>query len=292
MNNSQLINFKVLEGVRGLAAFAVVLNHARGNLFIGGGAYLASLQSPGLWDYLIVSAMQITSFGPHAVIVFFVLSGFCITYSVEKHHSVLGFYFRRFMRLYAPYLAGLFLAWLTYVLYFKWGKNLDFNNAKAINPLKSVFGDLDTTVSNLFYLPTGSFIAQYWSLTHEILFYIIAPFVLPKKFRDWYLIVSALLFLFGHLIGQGNGVFTLFLFEYNFYFAVGVLLFDKFELFSSVFGFKNTKLLWIVFGCFLPVILMAYRFKEDAGLLLTALLAVVLIVNSLKFNTSVRLKIK
>lgn len=34
MNN---INFKVLEGVRGLAAFAVVLNHARGNLFVGGG---------------------------------------------------------------------------------------------------------------------------------------------------------------------------------------------------------------------------------------------------------------
>lgn len=30
------VNFKVLEGVRGLAAFAVVLNHARGNLFIGG----------------------------------------------------------------------------------------------------------------------------------------------------------------------------------------------------------------------------------------------------------------
>lgn len=32
----QNINFKVLEGVRGLAAFAVVLNHARGNLFVGG----------------------------------------------------------------------------------------------------------------------------------------------------------------------------------------------------------------------------------------------------------------
>lgn len=215
---------------------------------------------------------------------FFVLSGFCITYLVEKHHSVLGFYFRRLIRLYAPFLAGLLLAWFTYILFSSLGGNLDFNNAKAIQPFKSVFSDYHTTARNLFYLPSGSFIAQYWSLTYEIMFYIISPFVLSKKLRVWYLIISALLFLVGHLTTQGNGVFTLFLFEYNFYFAVGVLLFEKFELFSSAFGLKNNKLLLIVFGCFLPVILMSYRFNEEAGLLITALLAVVMIVNSLKLN--------
>lgn len=188
------------------------------------------------------------------------------------------------IRLYAPYLAGLLLAWFTYHIFTWFGRCLDFTNAKAIQPLNSVFSSSETTARNLLYLPIGSFISQYWSLTHEVIFYIIAPFVASQKWRSSYLIVSIFMFLFGHLNSHKSDVITLFLFEYNFYFAVGVLLFEKFEFFSSVFGLRNSKILLMVFGCFTAVIFIVNRFNHEASYLISGLLAVVLIVNSLKFK--------
>jgi len=182
-----------------------------------------------MWDSLIVFAMQITSLGPQAVIVFFVLSGFCIAHSVEKSSSRFEFYLKRFIRLYPPYLGGLLLAWITYCLYMA-GISINISDAAGINVsdaagvkgLHSVFGDGRAVLGNLMYVPSGSFIAQYWSLTFEVMFYLIAPFVLIKKCRVWYLTLSAFFYLLGYWVEHGDGLIERFVFEYSFFFAVGV----------------------------------------------------------------------
>lgn len=38
------IDFKILEGIRGIAAFYVVINHCRGNMLIGGSELLIIFQ--------------------------------------------------------------------------------------------------------------------------------------------------------------------------------------------------------------------------------------------------------
>ena len=49
MEKPYKIDFKILDGLRGIAAIYVVFNHARGNLFIGGVKY-AQLKNVAEWN--------------------------------------------------------------------------------------------------------------------------------------------------------------------------------------------------------------------------------------------------
>ena len=111
MNTPQKIDFKILDGLRGIAALYVLFNHARGNLFIGGTKYerIKDITSWNFSEKLYFSALQLTSLGKEFVILFFVLSGFSIAYSLNKGHLKSQFYLRRIIRIYPPYVFALAL---------------------------------------------------------------------------------------------------------------------------------------------------------------------------------------
>ena len=119
IQNLPSIDFTILDGLRGIAAVYVVFNHARGNLFIGGLKY-AQIKSVSLWsmsEKLYFSALQCTALGREFVILFFILSGFSIAFSLNGKPKVSGFYIRRLIRIYPPYLIALIWAFLYLWLY-------------------------------------------------------------------------------------------------------------------------------------------------------------------------------
>lgn len=189
-------DFRILEGIRGLAAFVVLLNHARGYLFVGGRTYLASHDT--LWDKLAIGLFQVTSLGLNAVIVFFVLSGFSIAHSVASGTGTGRFYLRRVIRLVPPGVAGLALA-------------LGVRQLVA-QPL-----------------PYESYIPQYWSLYHEAIFYALAPLVVAIAWRRYFGLAATVGYIAGVAMGMGD-ILHNFVFQYAFYFAVGVIAYHRRDL--------------------------------------------------------------
>jgi len=251
------VNFKGLEILRGLAAFYVVINHCRGNLIIGG-TELSQLIPVSEWSVfrkLYYGFIQLTSLGPEAVIVFFVLSGFSIAHSLNNNSNTLGFYKRRFIRLYLPFVLALIYAALVFTL---------ISDTVILNEV-SVFNDLISTIKNLFYIPNGALIHQFWSLPMEVMFYILAPFVLvSKKILKYYYVISILLFLsslvFWFLDVTHVNLFARFIFDCNIYFAVGLFLYRNKKFFIKykvLFEFKFLSLFSII--CIPLMIFVNYR---------------------------------
>lgn len=158
----------------------------------------------------------------------------------------------------------------------------------------SVFTSVSSTVRNLFYLPNGAFIGQFWSLTYEVIFYLMVPFFILTK-RLYYLI-SILFYVAGFYIGwnhtTGNNITTMYLFDYNIYFAIGVYFYHNYEKIEPMFTFKK-KLLLIFVLSILFLLMVIARFKtadeNKISMLIAVLFSIVLIVNFLqkKINNKV-----
>lgn len=153
-----------LDWLRGAAAIYVVMNHVRGHLWIGGEKLLAI--SPTAANYLAVAALQLTSLGEEAVILFFVLSAFAMAHSIRISSGIGRFYAKRIIRIWPPYIAAVLFAMLIGV----------------------VIGDTsvrDRFLHIIFYdRPGGNALtAQFWSLPYEVLFYALCPLLLANERR-------------------------------------------------------------------------------------------------------------
>ena len=107
-------------------------------------------------------------FGPEAVMLFFVISGFVIAYSVAKKPMTFREYFvRRFRRIYPLFLVALLLGVADYV-YFR----------KQPIPVRELAGNL-FMLQDLGYLKPGTWFAPFagiaplWSLAYEWWFYLL-----------------------------------------------------------------------------------------------------------------------
>lgn len=174
-----------LEAVRGFAAIYVVFFHILP-------------QKIYLWDFNVGYLFR---FGPEAVIVFFILSGFVIRYTYEKSkNKTFGYYFiRRFVRLYVPLLIIFAMAYAIKC----------YQVGSWANP------ELKILVGNLFMLqdvisqkpnvivPSYMGNGVLWSLSYEwwfyMLFFVIVTFVPRNKLNSFVSIltfVAALSYLF------------------------------------------------------------------------------------------------
>ena len=161
-----------MDGLRGIAAFLVVLFHLR----------IAVNETAEEWLWPIVD--KLLSYGYLGVDVFFVISGFVISYSVRNaDHTpayLLRFGIRRSIRLDPPY-------WLTIVL-----------ELILIKLGLIIFSDLDTPfpstakiLAHFVYMQNllgfGNINDVFWTLCYEIQFYIIfvGAFVVTKLTRVW-----------------------------------------------------------------------------------------------------------
>lgn len=279
------INFENLESIRGLAAFYILLNHARGWLFAGFTYIFQSYPStePDFQDRFLSIVFSLTRLSREAVIVFFVLSGLSIAHSFSKSNSIPSFYKRRLVRIYPPFLFG--IAWALIVFYFTSYLSPEIYSGKwTFSPYPELaqsidFGNIENILRNIFYDINGVPIAQYWTLQHEILFYCLIPIAALN--RKLYYLLSLFLFVNGIFFGLNDSVIFRFLFEYNFYFMAGYFLYFNFSK-TEQYLVRIAKIQWISICCLLFGVILSLNIvigePSYAGNLLTIILSIVLIL--------------
>ncbi len=156
-----------MDGLRGIAAMAVVLFHLHGATKVTFGDWL-----PPLLDGLLAS-------GHYGVDIFFVISGFVIAFSIRSAAPTLGFIgrfaLRRSVRLDPPYWAAIALELIVQSVALRLG----FSDV----PLPSGA----TIAAHFFYLQNllglGNVVDVFWTLCFEIQFYLalITFFVIRRK---------------------------------------------------------------------------------------------------------------
>jgi len=301
------IDFDILESLRGLAALYVCIAHCRGVLWIGG-EYFTSQHPRSTWgvlDYMTISLTMLTRLSTEFVIIFFVLSGFSIAHSLRNSTQPGGFYKRRFIRLYPPYLMA-----IIYAMAVAWCLRAAFPHYFDGTYHTAVFERLSTSnglfnwktfALNLVYFPQmGGLLNPFWSLTHEVIFYLLAPFLFRNK--KAYYIGSMVLFLGINILIQ-SGVIHLheyipvdFLF-YNFFFALGVGLYSNYERIVSMFSLLLHRRVLIGVGLiFLSMVGIslskAYTLNSQWAIALNALLAATMSVMLILYLVTNNLRIK
>jgi len=294
-------DFEILDSIRGIAALVVTIAHCRGILWIGGGEFskMFPRDTWSFWDYLIFGISMLTRLSVEFVIVFFILSGFSIAHSLSANTSVKQFYLRRLIRIYPSYIVALIWAGLIFALTRYWhphwydGTFTTFSFIRTV-PMNTYF-EPAVILRNLFYMTDEQgFIAPFWSLTYEVIFYFLAPFLFRKV--NLYIGGSIVLFLLNQFFPNfilSLGIpkyFYNFLFIYNIYFSLGVGLYSNFEKIQSFFEnvSKKALLAMVIFS-----VLMTYAFNlwfhvgTVFSFLSAALLGGLLIIFFLKYRVQI-----
>jgi peptidoglycan/LPS O-acetylase OafA/YrhL len=168
--------FDKLEAIRGFAALYVVFFHVLPQKFY-------------LWG---INVGILFRFGPEAVIIFFVLSGFVIKYSFEKSRdkSFKNYLFRRFIRLYIPLIMIYIFAYA--LKSFQAGELIDPEFRQLAGNLL-MLQDVITQKPNVLcgvYLGNGPL----WSLSYEwwfyMLFFFLVKYIKSEKLNLWVSIFS------------------------------------------------------------------------------------------------------
>ena len=186
-------NFKATEWLRGLAALYVTIAHCRTWLYAGG-EYFQTLHPRDTWsfgDYAFHACISLTRLSTEAVVLFFLISGFCIAHSVSTGSSVKRFYIRRIIRIYPPYLLGLGWAAVVFCISSKLTPSF-FSCTVPTFVFDRLCHSQDflapgKIMANIFFIPSGAFISQFWSITFEVIFYLLVPAFMLNR-RIYYLL--------------------------------------------------------------------------------------------------------
>jgi len=175
-------HFYWLDALRFIAAFMVLLSHARNSFFPAFGDLPAEQQN--------IFSMAFTMFcrmGHEAVIVFFVLSGFLVggrgfERIQDGSMNVSSYAIDRFARICPPLLAAILFYYITSLV------------------IPETPYSWSTAIGNLFSLQgicCKSLVSPFWSLSYEVWFYIIlgALAVLLKAKKDNKIILGLIVFV-------------------------------------------------------------------------------------------------
>lgn len=305
MQEKHKLHFNILDSIRGIAALYVAIAHCRGVLWVGGSEFMRMfpVNTWDVQDYLIFGSSMLTRLAVEFVIVFFVLSGFSITHSLSANTSIWNFYKKRFIRIYPSYLIALVWAGFIFVLTKSWHPEWYDGSLRTqafirTNQMNNFF-EPEVIFKNIFYLSSQGFLAPFWSLTYEVIFYLLAPFLLKRS--SLYIVISGLLFLLNFLfpsirfkLGLPQQIHD-FIFIYNVYFAVGVFLYMKYETISGwLSGYSKIEFL-IIIGGFLIIIYGAniiLKIESAFTFIEAAMLSSVLIIFFLKYELRIPLLMK
>jgi peptidoglycan/LPS O-acetylase OafA/YrhL len=194
--SSQREKLTFLDGLRGLAAFYVLVGHARWLLWEGfTEGYKTHPAHYSLLGKLLVFGLSAFRWGHEAVIFFFVLSGFVIhlRYAAglkndpSYRFDTRSYLVRRVRRLYPPLLFALVITWGLDSLGLRLGlpTALHVTQYPLINLNIGSDHSLRTALFNLVFIMTPVFGSDgpLWSLNYEWYFYLLYPlaFLLDRR---------------------------------------------------------------------------------------------------------------
>lgn len=177
--SKEVVYLSGLNGLRAIAAFSVVISHV--NLL------------PGIADFGIPSIFLFsTTLAAYAVTLFFVISGFLITYLLVKELesfqrvAISKFYMRRILRIWPIYYLFIIIALIVYLIL---GKHDVFQN-----PL--IWFYILFSANFPFFLKLGgiNILFHYWSIGVEEQFYLFWPWIVRLKSINLFK-TTALLFI-------------------------------------------------------------------------------------------------
>ena len=216
-NGEQKLVF--LDGVRGIAAFYVMVGHARWLLWEGYQNYNSHPADYSFLDTVFMYFFSLFRFGHEFVLLFFVLSGFVIHYGYSKKlvkapnfKLKWGEYlFRRAKRIYPPFL---FAIALTFVL-----DQIGIDYGFTIYSGDTIYPSINTNVShpnheaktllgNFFflfkeYVPVFGTNGATWSLKFEWWFYVLYPLFFLFSRKNVYYSTALIVVLFFSTFSTG-----------------------------------------------------------------------------------------
>ena len=266
------IYIPAIDGLRFLAILGVLLFHITNYIY-------QNHNNQELQAFIKNNILPITKYGRFGVELFFIISGFIITLSIENY-KIKGslvllktFYLRRLSRIFPPYFII-----ITCSLIF----NLLFLNTLSIeNGVNSYLASI-FFIHNLIYPGEFPFLSgAAWSLEIEIQFYFLAP-ILFLLFNDQtnYLKISLnLIFflLFFILNNIGYNVETKSLLNYGHYFIIGNIL-AFFNLRRNYIGkHYNVSLITIII-IFIFIYILNIKYNNANSLIIVQKLFTLLII--------------
>ncbi|MDA8775794.1 acyltransferase, partial [Opitutales bacterium] len=162
---------EVIDLLRGLSCLGVLLYHIRIDLWVG---WFRIKNYPHEFTSVEKTLAWITIPAPflgYAILLFFLISGFCIHYpnTISDSKPNWKIYFqRRFWRIYPTYLVAILLtAVISYFCHLKWG-DVDWSVEKILRV---------ATISQNYPPGNGQFLTNpsLWTIPLEIEFYILYP---------------------------------------------------------------------------------------------------------------------
>jgi peptidoglycan/LPS O-acetylase OafA/YrhL len=193
-----------LDGLRGIAAFYVMVGHARWLLWEGyADGYKRHPEHYSMLGKVLVHALAAFRWGHEAVLFFFVLSGFVIhlryaTRLVEGRATRFDFWpyiGRRARRLYPPLVAALIVTLGLDLLgaYLRLPTALHVTRYEMLNANLTFDHTPATLLRNLLFImdPVFGSDGPLWSLNYEWYFYLIYPAIYLVAQRSWKLATLA-----------------------------------------------------------------------------------------------------
>lgn len=245
MKTTEKNNLIWLDFVRGIAAILVALSHLRAMFFAG----FSEQENQGIFSKIF---FFITNFGHQAVIVFFVLSGFFISRSIESAYknnrfSIRNYSINRLARLWVVLLPALVATYFwdklgTTVVPDAFGYQGSIPFLSGTNP--SLSTSLSVFFGNIFFLQdihvhTFGSNTPLWSLSYEFWYYVLFPLLFIVFFSGKSYSLSLRVILVVAFVGLaffvGKGVFT--------YFFVWLLGWGVYRLSERKFAFNKNA--WI-----------------------------------------------
>lgn len=174
-NISDVNRYYALDGLRGLAAFSVLLSHVLwATPQFSDAVQLENTGEAGLLVYLLTyTPLHLVWLAHEAVLVFFVLSGFVLSLGfLRRKRSYLPYYPSRLVRLLVPAWAALLVSWVfVWLLYPPSGST----GAWLLNTQIGL--DLSVRAFDNFWLVTDTprILPPLWSLQWELIFSLLLP---------------------------------------------------------------------------------------------------------------------
>jgi peptidoglycan/LPS O-acetylase OafA/YrhL len=234
-----LPNIKYLHIVRGLAALLVVVFHAKFIFWVGGTIYKQEMGLHSIADYFLFAIDMLSSCGKECVVVFFILSAFVIKHSFSGHHYTwTNFYTIRLIRIYWPFICSLVFSILMLVICIKYinphihAPGFREYNTRLVDAYDKL--SIGQVIKTIFFIDKGEFAGfnyAYWSLGHELIFYLLFP--LYNKLNKYKLFIAAAIFTTVFLVTGWEICY------YQIFFVAGLLLYDYFFNHSHTPVIKN-----------------------------------------------------